>query len=313
MKQVTRWEIAWVAESEEEGEYRFVNSFKCLIDNLKDNINIKLNKPVNCLTYGSKNENGLVEVGCVSGETYFARSVVISSSPRVIQAGRIQFQPELPKRKIDAYNCTDMQPAMKVFLKFKTRCWPNNVHGMIVTGCPIPEVWFRNCKEKVTRYNKQVVSDQSKEIATCYCTGFITSKFYVNLADKSADELFLIFLDQLEEIFSHLEPRHMSVEPNAREETPSDLPKPKEVFVGGMVQKWNDACYPYIGGGYHSPLVGKPITYPEILSEPIGNQLFFCGEAVNKDAGLTIHAAMDTGTDAATGVAKAKAMASSRI
>ena len=53
--------------------------------------------------------------------------------------------------------------------------------------------------------------------------------------------------------------------------------------------------HPYIGGAYASPRAGKAIDYARILAEPLGDKVFFAGEATNMDAGACTHSALETG------------------
>lgn len=73
-------------------------------------------------------------------------------------------------------------------------------------------------------------------------------------------------MGQLEKVFSHLEQRHMSAEHPDTAPSPKALPKASEVYVGGMFWDWRPAHHPYIGGGYCSPRVNKPITSGKISS-----------------------------------------------
>jgi len=195
---------------------------------------------------------------------------------------------------------------MKIFLKFSRRCWPKSIHGLIAAGCQIPEIWFH--EHCVAESNSDISKSESRLncIQTvCFCTAFVTSTFYKNLENISEQELYNIVLGQLEEIFSHLEAKHMKVDLCGETEDFANLPQPSEVYLGGLVHKWNALAYPYIGGGYHSPKVGMPISYSAHLAEPINGKVFFCGEATNVKAGITVHAAMDTGKEAARHVNEA--------
>jgi hypothetical protein len=65
---------------------------------------------------------------------------------------------------------------------------------------------------------------------------------------------------QLDKVFSQLEQRHMSAEHPESAPAPASLPKPSQVYVGGMYWDWRPEHHPYIGGGYCSPRANKPIT-----------------------------------------------------
>ena len=65
---------------------------------------------------------------------------------------------------------------------------------------------------------------------------------------------------QLEKVFGQMEQQHMSGHHPETAPAPSSLPRASEVFRGGMYWDWQPDHHKYIGGGYCSPLVNKPIN-----------------------------------------------------
>ena len=96
----------------------------------------------------------------------------------------------------------------------------------------------------------------------------------------------------------------MSPDRNGEMEDKSLLPRPNDVFISGKVQTWTPEAYPYIGGGFSSPIAGGRGDYPSILSSPHNENIFFCGEASSTKAGGTAHAALESGLHAAKDVAR---------
>ncbi len=167
-------------------------------------------------------------------------------------------------------------------------------------------------------------------------TGFLTAEYAANLEVAAAARLGLtlkksspvspaveqemcrIFLEQLDEVFSLLEPRHMSAAvaqdwkqeehlaecPGADREHPNHLPKPTSVFVAGMVYRWAMDTHPFIGGGYSSVKAGTACI-PEVSGAAVLTQglngVFFAGEGTSTP-GATAHSALDTGHRAAAQV-----------
>ena len=78
----------------------------------------------------------------------------------------------------------------------------------------------------------------------------------------------------------------------------SEIPKPSDVYLGGMFWDWNPKHHPFIGGGYCSPKAGKAAHLVERLFKPYGTRICFAGEATNLP-GATAHAAMESGVRAA--------------
>jgi hypothetical protein len=184
-------------------------------------------------------------------------------------------------------------------MKFEKPCWPYNLHGMIMQDDSflLPEVWFRNVENEVS----------SDEKATAYAVGFTTAKYTEKIASLSQEEVLKRCVSQLEQVFSMLEPQHMSENPNDPKnvEELKKLPKPSSVYLGGMFWDWRPEHHPYIGGGYCSPLAGKPIAIGDVLKKGNGKHMFFAGEATNDRPGATAHAALETGYRAANQVASA--------
>ncbi len=287
------------------------------------------------------------------------RSVVMTAPLRVLMSGRVDFKPPLPDGQQDALLSRNVNKAMKIILKFRRRCWPKGVAGMIMAGsgngeprggwkhprasedaCFIPEVWF-NEFIKHPRY----VRGEVRSEATCYCTAFLTAKYaeeIISEANRRAalenglktphDVMCDMLVSQLDEVFSKLEPIHMLPEGQVTENrlfinSPGGerggynteraylqnlirhLPKPREVYLGGMVYVWDDNSHPFIGGGYSSPRVGDyEHEYQEMLSSRTEKScergLFFAGEGSSIGPGATAHSAIDTGARAANQVSE---------
>ncbi len=77
------------------------------------------------------------------------------------------------------------------------------------------------------------------------------------------------------------------------------------------MQAWNEESFPFIGGGYASPLVGhgsaghvlaQPLKVVDPCTGSFVAKVFFAGEATNEGPGMTVHAAMQTGVRAASQV-----------
>mmetsp|Transcript_17436 Transcript_17436/g.15719 ORF Transcript_17436/g.15719 Transcript_17436/m.15719 type:complete len:582 (-) Transcript_17436:129-1874(-) len=358
-KQCKKWFKTWDSESPEAEDYKFTNSYSVFVDYLKNKINIKVDFPIQKIQYGSSQDilvdqitsnpsldneslesqpttcsvedstiggdNKLIRLIGADKSSLLTKTVVVTASPYVLSNKILVFEPELTKDKIEALQCLEINIAMKIYVKFSSKCWPKDLQGMIMSGseCLIPEVWFRDVSDKVAGHNRQIDSEFNSEVdsksnseldsslggafesATCYATGFATSKYAEELLRLGSDEKIIdCLLDQLEKVFSLLEPKHMAADLTESEiELPQQLPKPRDVFLGGKIQHWSPSTSPYIGGGYCSPLAGKSTNYPEILAAPLSDNIFFAGEATNTNAGGTVHSAYDTGLRAASEVA----------
>lgn len=299
----------------EEEEWKMDNSYRCLVNYLKKDLEIKLNSVVKKVELFSENTDELkkfnlpstggVRVTLENGDVFFAKSVVVSVSISVLQRNIIEFVPPLDNDKLAAIKSFKMNNTMKVFVKFKRRCWPKNLHGIIVADekLPFPEVWFNNfgeaSVESITNdLSNATLEDGEKEEATCYATSFITSDFANALYGLPQEEICKKLVDQLEEMFGILEERHFvsnleDLEVPNRPSFKEDLPTPSSVYISGTYKAWNEITNPYIGGGYAASLAGHEINASYVLAKPVQDKLFFVGEAVG-NPGTTVHAALDS-------------------
>jgi monoamine oxidase/cytochrome b involved in lipid metabolism len=310
LKQAIRWSRIWHLppgpDEDPDSDFTFKNSFGCIIDHLKKPLQVEVNTPVQKIVYDPEEdgktkskEGNIVKVITNDGVEYQAKNIVVTASPHVIQNKLLNFSPALPEEIEDAYNCVKMNSVIKVFLKFSEPVWPYNLHGMIMQddNFLLPEIWFRNVEDEIAPGEK----------ATAYAIGFATSEYCTRLSQYSQEEVLQMTLKQLEQVFSHLEPKHMSEDPNdpKNAEALKKLKKPSEAYLGGMFWDWRPTHHPYIGGGYCSPLAGKPIRIGEVLKKGNGKHMFFAGEATNDRPGATAHSALETGIRAAGQVAAA--------
>ena len=180
-KQAVRNTRLWHSNAvEDEGEYRFKNSYSCVVEYLKRGLNILINTPVECIDNSigyydesttpisppatpttthlggstgastgthvrtrvsrsdrsptpsvtdSGGERELTKITTKNGSVYYARSVVVTASPKVLLSDLIKFNPPLPQDKMLGLKSIDMHRAMKVILKFKARPWPKHLQG----------------------------------------------------------------------------------------------------------------------------------------------------------------------------------------
>jgi len=177
------------------------------------------------------------------------KSVIVTAPSAVLASGRIKFEPELPELQQQAFTTRTLDSAMKIILKFKKRCWPEGLAGVIMAGAGnsrvkpsqsqspgadadapsantgntaddellIPEIWFTDLKTH-PRYVQGYIEDET----VCYCTAFLTSTYADRVREYAAkqteggdgswnthDVMYGSVLLQLEEIFGHLLPEHM--------------------------------------------------------------------------------------------------------
>lgn len=322
LKRCIQWENMWHGEEantsspheqeeEEEHDFTFVNSFGCLVDHLKRDIQVELNSPVCRVDYTLPNTDSkdtthlpeLVKLTTLNGTSYYAKSVVITSSPHVLKSNLMSFQPPLSHDIKEALDTTRMNPIVKVILKFSKLPWPQNLHGLIMTNTTpnhnfvLPEMWFRHVDEGT--------KDHRDENAVCYVVGFMTTDYAQKIMKMTQSEAISTVLNQMDTVFSYLEAEHMSGDIPTKDSIKVNLPKPSEVFVGGTFWHWTPQHHPYIGGGYSSPVAGKATELCDRLAKPYGEyqNIYFAGE-VTSLPGATAHAALESGVRAAQQVSE---------
>jgi len=287
LKQSARWNGFWHEESEEDGDFKYRNSYSCLVDYLKSGVNVRTNAPVKKVdVLPQANDSKLVKLTTLDGTEYTTKAAVIAVPPFVFRSDYISFTPALPENKFLALDYTYMHAACKVFVKFSKVIFPTNVHGMIMTDPDFlfPEIWFRDVSHLI---------NPEEEDAVCYATGFCTSKFAETILSMPCIEVYARLCKQLDTVFSHLEARHFTAEGDLAEKP--ELAKASECFLGGKIQAWDPKTKPFIGGGYSAPKAGYPTTANDLLGEPVDDVLFFAGEATNVGPAGTAHAALAAG------------------
>ena len=300
LKQCIKWSRLWHDCEGEDGDFMFEGSFKVLVDHLKKNLQVETGSPVVFIQTPEEDKDvngGLVKLKTSTGVTYYARSLVITSSPYVLKSGIMKFQPDLTEELKASIDTVNMHSIVKVFLKFSEPVWPKKLHGMIMTdeNMLLPEIWFRDVSDKAL----------PDEPAKAYCIGFTTADYAARLAALPKEEVLKRAVKQLDEVFSLLEPRHMAADlKSGNIQKPSDLKKPSEAYLGGMFWDWNPQHHPFIGGGYCSPRTNKAVHLIELMSKPYGKYICFAGEATNMP-GATAHAALESGVRAADNISKA--------
>jgi len=204
-----------------------------------------------------------------SGEMVEAKRVVVAVPVTVLQEDDISFFPPLPWRKRDAIRRIKMEPCVKIFLRFKKRVWPEDMHGLICEASTFPEFW-------------PAVSTKDPTLVA-YCT----ADYARHVQAMTRAQVIETVLSQLNEMFG----------------TKED-PKPaSDNYMSILIQDWTKE--PFIRGGYtrssRSTLADTGVSDRLIARRPVEDKIFFAGEAFS-ECHSTIHAAMDTGAEAAEAV-----------
>lgn len=239
-----------------ENELRCPSGYKSLLSQLRKNVEVWTDWPVELIKWGKTS----VDLVSERGESLHASRVVLTPSIAVMKYGSIRFEPSLSQRRYNIYHSINMEPCLKLALRFSTRFWPDDFHGMICSECPIPEFWTITTNQDANEF---------------ILVGFSTATFASNLSKLSRQELRDTALAQLDRIFGNA----------------------SESYVDMVVQDWTKD--PYIRGGYSSPSSNVPTEDRAYIAQSIKNTLYFAGEATCPSRYMVMHAAMESGIRAA--------------
>ena len=129
-------------------DYKFERTY---FDLINDHITAYIEDKVLLETIVSKikyNEKKVV-VTDKSGREYEADKLLITVPIPILQQADIEFSPQLPKEKTDAFQKIGMGAGMKVFLKFKEKFYDENIIGGPICAAYADETVGKNGKDHV--------------------------------------------------------------------------------------------------------------------------------------------------------------------
>jgi len=199
---------------------------------------VKTSTPVASITYESSQQ---VKVETKSGESYSADLVVIAVPLTQLKKGQIKFTPALPQVKQEAFQKVNMDPAMKVFLKFSKQFW-NDYLGTLITA-EIPRLTWAS-------------SAGGKSQKSHVLTGLVTGKVAAHLSSLPQKEAAMLLVQDLKRCYGSIV---------------------EESFEGWLIQDWTKE--EYIEGGYTYPHINEKLSSTrKIIAQSVEGKLFFVGE-----------------------------------
>jgi monoamine oxidase len=209
--------------------------------------------------------------------TLRARAAIVTLPAGVLRHrgsdAEITFEPQLPAAKCEALAHIEMGHVVKVALWFRTSFWDRVARGRYhnaaffhMDGQPIPTYWTQ------------------LPVRSELIVAWVGGPGAVSLSGLSPAELVEMALAGFGELFGEVE--------LARRE-----------FEGGLTHDWSGD--PFARGAYSYVAVGGGNARAE-LAAPVGERLFFAGEATSSDGqGGTVNGAIETGERAAAQAAAA--------
>ncbi|HSW93423.1 MAG TPA: FAD-dependent oxidoreductase [Gammaproteobacteria bacterium] len=187
----------------------------------------------------------------------FADLVIITLPIGVLQKNSVQFNPPLPKNKLKAIQSVGMGLLNITAIKFPKLFWPEKQHALL----------FTEFDPSSTSIFINLAPLMSQPVLVGYTGG--ESAFQL---EKQPDE----------EIIK-------KIMVNFRNHFTTDLPDP-ESFI---ITRWSEDPFSY--GSYSYFKTGSTSADYDALAEPIGNKLFFAGEATCSTCPSTTHGAYLSG------------------
>lgn len=173
-------------------------------------------------------------------EKYKADKVIVTVPLKIIQNGAVKFIPPMPKKKLKAIDSAVIWDGIKVFLEFSEKFYPAFV-DVVVT----PET-----SGQIAYFDAAYGQNTDKHVLGLFAVGEPANK-YASLSDEDLKNYILAELDL---IFQN-------------KATPN--------YVKHIVQNWSDE--PHIEGAYLND--HEDWRTVQMLGEPIGDKIYFAGEA----------------------------------
>ncbi len=190
-------------------------------------------------------------------ESFTADAAIVTLPLGVLKSGSINFLPELPANKQAAINRLNMGVLNKVFLKFPEQFWPEDYHGL------------------------GYIHENSPNFSEFLNWAFYSQKPALMALTGGS------FARQIEQFSEgEIRSRVMGV---LRRSYGDRIPEPESMIV----TRWSQD--PFAFGSYSHIAVGGDSGDRDILAEPIGDRLFFAGEATSSDYPATVHGAYLSG------------------
>lgn len=233
----------------------FPGGYDQVTNALSTDLTVLLGHDVRLIDYTGK----LVEVLTNHG-SYRANHVLVTVPLGVLQAGRIAFNPSLPRAKREAIRKTRMGIFNKIFLKFDTVFWDENeLIGYI--GGPNSD-W------------PEIINFQ-KITGVPVLLAFSAGSSGARTELRPDAEVVADLMGCLRRMYG------------------DNIPEP----VGYQITHWHSD--PFSLGSYSYMPVGAKQSFRKVIGAPIANKVFFAGEATSQFFPATVHGAFLTGVRAA--------------
>ncbi|MCA9943263.1 MAG: FAD-dependent oxidoreductase [Anaerolineales bacterium] len=235
--------------------------YKALVNHLAEGLDVKMETAVSRITTTADH----IQIQTNRGN-FTADRLIITLPLGVLKSGAIQFEPPLPEAKQKAIQRIGFGNYEKLAMRFDKFYWPQDKQRFNYLSQGEPTLF--NAWLNIGNYT-------GTPIIVAYHAGQKKKK----INQWSDGELLEQALAVMQRIFGD----------NGFGQIP-----PPEAYVR---TSWQSD--PFSNGSYSSDQVGQLPTDRQILARPIGQQLFFAGEATHPHFYATVHGAYETGVRAA--------------
>ena len=247
----------WFPTEGLDGNAQPKGGFKTLIDDVARGLDIRLGAPATALAW---NAEGVVAT-LASGERLSADRAVVTLPVGLLRDGRFRLDPLPPPSQQAAIGRLGYGAGVlaKIYLRFPHQFWPDK------------SKWFGRLPDAPDRrgtFNTFVshVEETGLPILLSFANGHSAVRYDRELDDEAVKQ---VALASLRKMFGH-----------------NKVPEP-EAFV---FPRW--LSDPWTMGGYSYPAIGSPPEDHSDHARPLGNRVFFAGEATEPVEYGTVHAAL---------------------
>lgn len=219
---------------------------------------IVFDAPVDQIDYTS--DKVLVRTAAQNAQTYEAERVIVTVPVKILQGDSIEFRPTLPSRKTEAIESITVGDALKVFIEFEERFYPD-----ILMFGPLIQAAFRDNK---IFYDAAFGKDTSRHVLGLFTINEQASDYTELGKDEKIIEQ---ILDELDEVFDG---------------------QARQYYKQHIIQNWT--AEPYIQGAYSYDFLGDRSQIMADLFAPVEEKLFFAGEALSDANQATVHGACES-------------------
>jgi monoamine oxidase len=231
-----------------------------LITRLADGLPVQLSNPVLKIDWSERNK---IEIKTAKGYVY-ARTVIMTVSTGVLAGGKLKWDPELPKRHIEAIEKLRLGSRDRIALAFAGN----------PLGLQQDELVFERAQ------SDQTAAILANIYGSTLCTVEIGGKFGASLAAAGETAMVAFALDWLTGLYG---------------------PDPRKAVQKTAATRWNHD--PWTLGAASAAVPGGQWARAA-LAEPVKDRIFFAGEATHETLWGTVGGAWASGERAANGALK---------